>query len=81
VSGDSDYSATGPGGDGNYAAASGDGFGGAKATPTDLNNQSGNWSFNNITISGTIVPEPASISLLGLPAVAYLARRRATKAK
>jgi hypothetical protein len=67
VSGDSNFSATGPGGDGNYASAAGG----------DYNNSSGNWSFNNITVSGTAVPEPASASLLGLAGLGLLRRRRA----
>jgi len=73
VVGDSDYSATGPGGDGNYAAASGDT---SSATAVDYNNNSGNWSFGNITIAGTAaVPEPASAGLLALGAM-MTARRR-----
>jgi hypothetical protein len=45
-----------------------------------LNNSSGNWRFDNITVSGTPVPEPASASLLGLAGLALLNRRR-SKAK
>ena len=73
VPGDSDYSATGPGGDGNYAAAAGDT---SAATAVDYNNNSGNWRFDNITISGTAVPEPASLGLLGLGGLSLLRRRR-----
>jgi hypothetical protein len=78
VLGDSDYVAggTGPGTDGNYAAASGDT---SAATTVDYNNSSGNWSFGNIAVSGTAVPEPASASLLGLAGLALLGRRRAAK--
>ncbi|MGD0461236.1 MAG: PEP-CTERM sorting domain-containing protein [Tepidisphaeraceae bacterium] len=64
VATDSNYSSTN--GDGNYASAAGG----------DYNNSSGNWSFNNITISGTAVPEPASASLLGLAGLGLLRRRR-----
>jgi hypothetical protein len=73
IVGDSDYSATGPGADGNYAAASGDT---SSATATDYNNNSGNWSFDNIQITGTAVPEPTSALVLGVAAVALLGRRR-----
>ncbi|HEY1923258.1 MAG TPA: PEP-CTERM sorting domain-containing protein [Tepidisphaeraceae bacterium] len=54
--------------DTNYAGASGG----------DYNNSSGNWSFNNISVTGTAiaVPEPASASLLGLAGLAILRRRR-----
>jgi len=72
VVGDADYSATGPGGDGNYAAAAP-----VSGAYVDYNNSSGNWSFGNITISGTAVPEPASASLLSLAGLALLGRRRA----
>jgi PEP-CTERM motif-containing protein len=62
------------GNDGNYASS--------KSAGTDYNNSSGNWSFNNITVSGTAVavPEPASLSLLGLSGLALLNRRRNKKA-
>jgi len=63
VSGDSNFSTT-PSGD--YAAAAGGAY----------NNSSGNWSFGNITISGAAVPEPASVSLLGMAGLALLGRRR-----
>lgn len=70
VSGDANYSA--------YIAddtSSGQDY--SNAAGADYNNSSGNWSFNNITISGTAVPEPASASLLGLAGMALLKRRRA----
>jgi hypothetical protein len=41
-----------------------------------LNNSSGNWRFDNVAISGTPVPEPASVGLLGLAGLALLNRRR-----
>jgi hypothetical protein len=59
------------GNDGNYAGAAGG----------DYNNSSGNWSFGNITFTGTAVPEPASVSLLGLAGMALLNRRRGRSAK
>jgi len=77
VPGDADYSATGPGGDGNYAAAKGDT---SSATAVDYNNSSGNWRFDNVTFNGTAVPEPTSASVLGLAGLALLGRRRAKKA-
>jgi hypothetical protein len=79
--GDSDYVAggAGPGTDGAYAAAAGDGYGGSLAAPVDYNNSSGNWSFDNVTVSGSAVPEPASAALLGLAGMALL-RRRSIKA-
>ena len=44
---------------------------------TALNNNSGNWRFDNVSIS---VPEPASPSLLGLTGLALLSRRRKSAA-
>lgn len=52
--------------DTNYAAASGG----------DYNNNSGNWRFDNVTISGNAVPEPASAAMLGLGVAGILVRRR-----
>lgn len=42
-----------------------------------LNNSSGNWRYDNVIVSGTAVPEPASASLLGLAGLGLLHRRRA----
>jgi archaellum component FlaF (FlaF/FlaG flagellin family) len=44
---------------------------------TPLNNTSGNWRFDNISIAGTAVPEPSEIALLamGLPALVWQLRR------
>lgn len=50
------------------------------ASGTPLNNNSGNWRFDNVTISGTAitaaVPEPATFALFGTALVALLAGRR-----
>jgi hypothetical protein len=46
---------------------------------TALNNNSGNWRFDNVTISGTAVPEPASLGLLALGVVGLIARRRTSR--
>jgi hypothetical protein len=47
---------------------------------TALNNNSGNWRFDNVTISGTTIgtatPEPATFALFGTGLVALLAGRR-----
>jgi hypothetical protein len=59
---------------GDYAAASS-----TAATPVVYNNSSGNWSFSNITVSGTAVPEPASLGALGLAGMALLNGRRRNK--
>jgi hypothetical protein len=40
------------------------------------NNNSGNWRFDNIVISGTAAPEPASLGVLAVGGLALLARRR-----
>jgi hypothetical protein len=50
------------------------------AVGTALNNNSGNWRFDNIAISGTAdtstTPEPATFALFGIGMVALLAGRR-----
>ncbi len=43
---------------------------------TALNNTSGNWRFDNVAISGTAAPEPASLGVLLLGGVSLLNRRR-----
>jgi hypothetical protein len=42
---------------------------------TALNNNSGNWRFDNVAISGTAVPEPASVFVLGLCSFGLVGRR------
>jgi hypothetical protein len=44
---------------------------------TALNNNSGNWRFDNVSISS--VPEPASVGLLAFSAMGLAARRRARR--
>jgi hypothetical protein len=50
------------------------------AKGTALNNNSGNWRFDNVSISGTAIssatPEPASLVLFGIGCAALLAGRR-----
>jgi len=74
VSGDANYFGTGPGVDGDYASAAS-----TALAPTDYNNNSGNWRFDNVTISGTAVPEPAGLGMPGVAGVAMLKRRRRNK--
>ena len=47
--------------------------------PVVYNNNSGNWRFDNIAISGTAVPEPASLGLLAIGTLALIGRRRAKR--
>jgi hypothetical protein len=46
------------------------------ASGTALNNSSGNWRFDNVSISAGAVPEPASLGVLAFGGLALLARRR-----
>jgi len=46
---------------------------------TALNNNSGNWRFDNIIVSGTAVPEPSSLALIGLGVAGLAAYRKARK--
>jgi hypothetical protein len=51
---------------------------GNPATPSSVavyNNNSGNWRFDNVTFSGTAVPEPASVASIGVAGLGLLARR------
>ncbi len=43
---------------------------------TALNNSSGNWRFDNVTVSGVATPEPASLGVLAIGAMGLLNRRR-----
>jgi hypothetical protein len=45
---------------------------------TALNNNSGNWRFDNVSVSA-VVPEPASFGLLAVGAMGLAARRRAKR--
>jgi hypothetical protein len=40
------------------------------------NNSSGNWRFDNLTVSGTAVPEPVSLGILSVAALGLAFRRR-----
>jgi hypothetical protein len=46
-----------------------------RVTVTGATSTNGNSRFDNMLITGTIVPEPASLLLIGLGAVALLRRR------
>ena len=47
---------------------------------TAYNNNSGNWRFDNVLISGTAVPEPSSLALVGIGVASLIAYRRNRKA-
>ena len=75
VSTDANYTFTLTPGDGNYASAAA-----TAAAPADYNNSSGNWRFDNVTVSGTpttAVPEPASVALLATAGLTLVGRRKA----
>jgi hypothetical protein len=46
---------------------------------TPLNNNSGNWRFDNVTISGTVVPEPSTLVLGGFGVACLFAVLRRAK--
>jgi hypothetical protein len=46
---------------------------------TGLNNSSGNWRFDNISVNGTLAPEPTSLGLAALAFVGVATRRRAAR--
>jgi hypothetical protein len=48
------------------------------ATGAALNNSSGNWRFDNVSINGAPVPEPATLGLVGLAGLGLLSRRRSS---
>jgi hypothetical protein len=39
------------------------------------NNSSGNWRFDNLTFTGTAVPEPTSAALVGVAGLVFAGRR------
>jgi len=43
---------------------------------TALNNNSGNWRFDNVMISGVAVPEPSTVAMVGLGVLGMLSLRR-----
>lgn len=77
-------SIAGAGGDANFAIEIVNASTGADDVNTSgaaLNNSSGNWRYDNVDITGTLVPEPSTLSLAGLGLASLLAfRRRISKA-
>jgi hypothetical protein len=50
------------------------------STGAAYGNSSGNWRFDNVTITGTAVPEPSTVALMGLGLAGVAALRRKLKA-